>query len=153
LGHPNHFQNAPSNLHSKLFFTGQQMDEPENPSSSRSDTEMNSPPSELEKMSNNGHDTAPAVEAESLSKSTILEEEAVPIGLTALERTESAPEEYPHGLKLFLILISIYCAVFLVALDRTIIATALPRITDDFKSFDDVGWVCLYLLSTLCHAM
>lgn len=58
-----------------------------------------------------------------------------------VEKVKSATEEYPHGLKLFLILISIYMAVFLQALDRTIIATALPRITDDFKAFGDVGWV------------
>jgi hypothetical protein len=118
----------------------------ENHSSSHSDTEMNSPPSELEKMSNSDHDIEAAVVAESLSKATILEEEAVPTGMAVLERRESAPEEYPHGVKLALILISIYCAVFLVALDRTIIATALPRITDEFHSFDDVGWVSLLSL-------
>jgi hypothetical protein len=30
--------------------------------------------------------------------------------------------------------------VFLVALDNTIIATAIPKITDEFHSLDDVGW-------------
>ena len=99
-------------------------------------------------MDNKGDDTNAAVMAESLSKSTIAEEEAVPTGMTALERKESVAEEYPQGLKLALILLSIYCAVFLVALDRTIIATALPRITDDFHSFADVGWVCLCPFST-----
>jgi hypothetical protein len=104
-------------------------------------------------MYNKGHDTEAAVVAEPLSKYTVAEEEAVPTGMTVIERRESAPEDYPQGLKLGLILISIYCAVFLVALDRTIIATALPRITDDFHSFDDVGWVCLCLFSTLPRAM
>ena len=58
-----------------------------------------------------------------------------------LEKVESA-ENYPTGVKLALILAAIYFSVFLVALDRTIIATAIPRITDDFHSFDDIGWVC-----------
>ena len=60
----------------------------------------------------------------------------------------SNPTEYPHGLKLILVLLSIYLSVFLVALDRTIIATALPQITDHFNSFDDVGWVCLVPATT-----
>lgn len=50
-------------------------------------------------------------------------------------------DEYPHGIKLAMLLLSIYLSVFLVALDRTIIATALPQITDHFKSFADIGWV------------
>lgn len=62
---------------------------------------------------------------------------------TALEKTTSQIENYPHGLKLAGILLSVYLSVFLVALDRTIIATALPKITDKFNSFGDVGWVCI----------
>ncbi|KAL6248534.1 hypothetical protein RBB50_004789 [Rhinocladiella similis] len=58
----------------------------------------------------------------------------------ALERVTSHAEVYPQGLKLVSVLLSIYLSVFLVALDRTIIATALPRITDEFNSFGDIGW-------------
>ncbi|MCJ1357739.1 MAG: hypothetical protein MMC33_007735 [Icmadophila ericetorum] len=47
---------------------------------------------------------------------------------------------YPTGSKLALILFGNYIAIFLVALDRTIIATAIPRITDQFHSLNDVGW-------------
>jgi hypothetical protein len=36
--------------------------------------------------------------------------------------------KYPHGLKLILILAALCLAVFLVALDQTIIATAIPKI-------------------------
>ena len=54
-----------------------------------------------------------------------------------------ADDEYPHGIKLAMLLLSIYLSVFLVALDRTIIATALPQITNHFKSFSDIGWVNL----------
>ncbi len=62
---------------------------------------------------------------------------------------ESSPDEYPHGFKLGILLVSIYLSVFLVALDRTIIATALPQITDHFNSFADVGWVCLVLATKI----
>jgi hypothetical protein len=59
----------------------------------------------------------------------------------ALEKVTSNVENYPTGMKLILTLCSIYFTVFLVALDRTIIATALPTITNKFNSFSDVGWV------------
>lgn len=48
--------------------------------------------------------------------------------------------EYPHGAKLWIILMALCLAVFLVALDQTIIATAIPKITDHFNSIQDIGW-------------
>jgi hypothetical protein len=48
--------------------------------------------------------------------------------------------EYPHGPKLWVILAALCLAVFLVALDQTIISTAIPKITDHFKSIQDIGW-------------
>ncbi|KAK1754787.1 major facilitator superfamily domain-containing protein [Echria macrotheca] len=48
--------------------------------------------------------------------------------------------KYPEGVRLGLIIASLAAAVFLCALDETIIATAIPRITDDFKSINDIGW-------------
>ncbi|ETI28818.1 hypothetical protein G647_01270 [Cladophialophora carrionii CBS 160.54] len=47
---------------------------------------------------------------------------------------------YPHGLKLVTLIIALCLAVFLVALDQTIIATAIPKITDRFRSVNDIGW-------------
>lgn len=56
--------------------------------------------------------------------------------------------EYPHGLKLWLILAALCLAVFLVALDQTIISTAIPKITDHFRSVKDIGWYgSAYLLT------
>lgn len=55
-----------------------------------------------------------------------------------LARVES--EMYPTGFKFFSILIAVILSIFLVALDMTIVATAIPRITDDFHSLDQVGW-------------
>ena len=57
--------------------------------------------------------------------------------------------EYPHGVKLAIIVVSLCLSIFLMALDNTIIATAIPKITDYFKALDDVGWYgSAYLLTT-----
>lgn len=69
-------------------------------------------------------------------------EDTVNVDMSPLEAVASRPDKYPKGIKLVLVLLSIYLAIFLVALDRTIIATALPKITDHFQSFGDTGWVC-----------
>jgi hypothetical protein len=55
----------------------------------------------------------------------------------------------PKSTKFWLIMLSNFVAMFLVALDRTIIATAIPRITDDFGSLGDIGWYgSAYMLTT-----
>ena len=48
--------------------------------------------------------------------------------------------EYPKGIRLVGILLALIISIFLVALDMTIVATAIPRITDQFHSLDQVGW-------------
>ncbi|KAK2595437.1 hypothetical protein QQS21_006847 [Conoideocrella luteorostrata] len=56
---------------------------------------------------------------------------------------------YPHGLKLVLIIVALCLAIFLVALDQTIIAPALGAITAQFQSVKDIGWYgSAYLLTT-----
>ncbi|OAQ59416.2 MFS toxin efflux pump [Pochonia chlamydosporia 170] len=49
-------------------------------------------------------------------------------------------EEYATGVRLALIIVALCFAVFVMALDNSIIATAIPRITDEFRSLPDVGW-------------
>ncbi|KAJ7174417.1 major facilitator superfamily transporter [Mycena filopes] len=62
---------------------------------------------------------------------------------------EVAPERHTKGLQLALITLALCLSVFLVALDNTITATAIPKITDQFQSLDDVGWYAsAYLLTT-----
>ncbi|KAJ7476934.1 MFS transporter [Mycena galericulata] len=57
--------------------------------------------------------------------------------------------EYPTGVRLALLTFALMISVFLVALDNTIIATAIPKITDHFKSLADVGWYgSAYLLTS-----
>ena len=54
---------------------------------------------------------------------------------------DNAPaEEYPTGKRLVPIILALVCAVFLVALDMTIIGTAIPKITDEFHGLNMVSW-------------
>ncbi|KAI1621775.1 DNA repair protein RAD50 [Exophiala viscosa] len=48
--------------------------------------------------------------------------------------------DYPAAFPLLMIVIALMASIFLVALDMTIVATAIPRITDQFHSVDDIGW-------------
>lgn len=57
---------------------------------------------------------------------------------------------YPSKKRTAMILACLYTSMFLVALDRTILATAIPRITDDFQSIDDIGWYISAYLLTAC---
>jgi hypothetical protein len=67
-----------------------------------------------------------------------------PVNLTekelAAQKLAAEDAQYPHGLKLALILAALCLAIFLVALDQTIISTAIPKITDHFNSVQDIGW-------------
>ncbi|KAJ5799057.1 uncharacterized protein N7518_001125 [Penicillium psychrosexuale] len=49
-------------------------------------------------------------------------------------------DECPVGLRLIFVVVALILAIFLTSLDFTIIATAIPRITDDFHSLGDVAW-------------
>ncbi|KAG2417902.1 hypothetical protein HFD88_001001 [Aspergillus terreus] len=78
-------------------------------------------------------------------------------GLQAPVSKEPVQDEFDNvspgtelsGLRLAAVFTVLCLAVFLVALDNTIIATAIPRITDQFKALEDVGWYgSSYLLVT-----
>ncbi|KAI1078873.1 putative MFS multidrug transporter [Whalleya microplaca] len=56
----------------------------------------------------------------------------------------------PSGLKFALIILSAFAAMFLVSLDKLIISTAIPQITDTFHSKDDIGWYGTAYLLTNC---
>lgn len=60
------------------------------------------------------------------------------------------PTLHPAALPLFFLILGISLAAFVVALDRTIVATAIPQITDDFHSPGDVGWFGSAYLLTSC---
>lgn len=48
--------------------------------------------------------------------------------------------EYPHGFRLWIIVLALILAIFLASLDMTIVATAIPKITDEFHGIDKVSW-------------
>ncbi|KAG2019076.1 hypothetical protein GB937_005367 [Aspergillus fischeri] len=57
---------------------------------------------------------------------------------------------YPTGLKLALLITSIFIGMFLVSLDRLIISPTIPQITDEFHSAGDIGWYGTAYLLTNC---
>jgi hypothetical protein len=54
--------------------------------------------------------------------------------------SSNVESQFPPASKVILIVLAIYLAAFLVALDQTIIGVAIPKITDQFKSLSDIGW-------------
>lgn len=49
---------------------------------------------------------------------------------------------------------AILLSVFLVSLDRTILATAIPSITDEFHSLNDIGWYASsFMLTASCFQL
>jgi MFS family permease len=66
-------------------------------------------------------------------------------------QTQDQPQdmEYPPPKKAFVIMMATMLAAFLVSLDRTIVATAIPVITNHFNSLDDVGWYASAYLLTM----
>jgi hypothetical protein len=56
------------------------------------------------------------------------------------DEEEEEEYNYPGAGKLAIIMASLYISIFLMALDRTIIGVAVPRITNEFHSIDDIGW-------------
>ncbi|PLB50987.1 MFS gliotoxin efflux transporter glia [Aspergillus steynii IBT 23096] len=49
-------------------------------------------------------------------------------------------DEYPHGIRLVLLAGASIMGVFLIALDQTIVGTAIPEITAEFDGLKDVSW-------------
>lgn len=67
----------------------------------------------------------------------------------SIEQGESVEYEL-SGLRLLFVMVGMCLAVFLMALDTSIIATAIPRITSHFHSTDDIGWYGSAYALTLC---
>ncbi|KAF5976071.1 major facilitator (MFS1) transporter [Fusarium coicis] len=50
------------------------------------------------------------------------------------------PVEYPKGLEMFFIMLALVLSITLCSLDQTIVATAVPKITDQFGRLQDISW-------------
>lgn len=55
------------------------------------------------------------------------------------ERWSSIDNDKSDG-HIFLLIFSLFLGVFVMALDQTIIGTAVPAITSEFNSLDDIAW-------------
>ncbi|KZS97593.1 ABC transporter [Sistotremastrum niveocremeum HHB9708] len=65
-----------------------------------------------------------------------------------LEKTEPVAatsgaddDRYLTGMKLFLVFVGFMLSILLIALDQTIVATALPKIVSHFNALEQVSWV------------
>ncbi|CAD6441457.1 13a4eeef-68ee-4f74-ba7d-4274dd4778f5 [Sclerotinia trifoliorum] len=128
-------------------------------------TDEKLPPTTASSASSTMHEKPGAGSTEKTPEATTSAQEGDNNNAIELNRTRSAADvqqeelnrvmtsadgvEYPTGVKLQLISLALCLSVFLMALDNSIIATAIPKITDQFHSLDDVGWYgSAYLLTT-----
>lgn len=91
--------------------------------------------------------------AESQTKEAATSEQHRPDSPSSSPSTEKEPKDatgYPPFARVLATLGGVFICGFLVALDRTIVGTAIPKITDEFHSLGDVGWYASAYLLTLC---
>ncbi|KAF7341522.1 putative HC-toxin efflux carrier TOXA [Mycena venus] len=85
---------------------------------------------------------------------TIHDEQSAPESLVEEKQDGAAAAiepVYATGLRLAIIMCTIFLSTLLTALDIGIVATAIPGITDDFHRLNDVGWygsACFLLVGT-----
>ncbi|RYP48531.1 hypothetical protein DL768_005610 [Monosporascus sp. mg162] len=63
--------------------------------------------------------------------------------LQQLDVQDAAPDDgmtYPSGVKLWMAVVSVCAVSFLFGLDLTIVAAAIPSLTNYFKTVEDIGW-------------
>ncbi|KAJ5967097.1 hypothetical protein N7501_003345 [Penicillium viridicatum] len=90
-------------------------------------------------------DTPPVTEANPSTKAPDGEKSQE----TSVANATQNEGNYASGSRLALIIIAILLAMFLVALDRTIIATAVPRIANQFHALNDISWYAgAYLITS-----
>ncbi|KAB8292520.1 hypothetical protein EYC80_008230 [Monilinia laxa] len=68
----------------------------------------------------------------------------------SLQSPQELETEHPGTAALAFLTIGICLSVFLISLDRTIVTTAIPYISGEFKSYADVGWYGSAYLLTAC---
>ncbi|KAF4555296.1 Efflux pump roqT-like protein 2 [Elsinoe fawcettii] len=70
--------------------------------------------------------------------------------IDAEDEEDDSNVQYPKAFKKLLITLSLCFSIFCLAIDNTILATAIPKITDQFKSINDIGWYGSSYLLTTC---
>lgn len=89
--------------------------------------------------------TTPSIQREPNGELVDGKQDAAEAEITAassvpLSQNQNLEPEWAHGFQLFTILTAVTFVCFLMLLDGTIVVAAVPRITDDFNSLDDIGW-------------
>ncbi|KAK2738275.1 MFS sugar transporter [Myotisia sp. PD_48] len=116
---------------------------------STASTAIPSKPSSLKVIQDDEKSSTSALPSSSADNEKTVEETQAPQSDEPEDDENDPTRNYVTGLPLLVIILGLALAVLLVALDNTIIATAIPRITDQFKALDDVGWYgSAYLLTT-----
>lgn len=82
---------------------------------------------------------------------TLQEKDTVASNINSIsDPTDKQDDEvlFMSGAKLYMLFFGLTLAVFIMALDMSILVTAIPKITEKFQSTEDIGWyVSAYLLS------
>ncbi|KAH8899825.1 major facilitator superfamily transporter [Thozetella sp. PMI_491] len=83
------------------------------------------------------------------------DEKSSPQPQDTADDAEDVPESHRlNHLQLVTLSIALATNIFVLALDESIIATAIPRITDQFQSLSDVGWYGSgYLMTMACFQL
>ena len=71
---------------------------------------------------------------------------------TVLVAEEDDGAEYPAGFRLLYVFLALVLCMLLAVIDLTITATAVPHITDDFHSLDDIGWYASVFFMTVASS-
>lgn len=103
-----------------------------------------------------GEGPRPSQEADSKEATGVTEAGDEKQTSTAVTKDDAATDDgvedeskYLTGFKLAILTVGLCLTTFVIALDNTIIATAIPKITSVFNSLEDVGWYgSAYLLTT-----
>ncbi|KAH8800270.1 DNA repair protein RAD50 [Xylogone sp. PMI_703] len=76
-------------------------------------------------------------------------EEQIKSDRTMMDNEKTNSEMPLTGSKLYVLFAAIFSSVLIMALNGSIVATAIPKITSHFNSLEDIGWYgSAYLLST-----
>ncbi|KAF7904714.1 hypothetical protein EAF00_002048 [Botryotinia globosa] len=103
----------------------------------------------------------PAIESDNSGESAAVSSFGVPLSTTSNRngrinrwgtRVDDANGQYPGLGKLIVTMLSLYLITMIVALDRTILSTAIPAITNEFNTLEDIGWYASAYLVTSCAA-
>ncbi|KAE8377107.1 efflux pump antibiotic resistance protein [Aspergillus bertholletiae] len=97
----------------------------------------------------------PPITAASQSESECPLQESKEISYSNSDLPPASTGQYIDSMLLYVVVLCLVIAMFLVSLDTTIISTAIPLITDEFNSTADVGWygAAFLLGSTLTQAL